>query len=117
MGEEISPERMIIDVLPQPLGSEDSDESVGDISEQNITRSNLKGYTTQKFCFFAHQLKFNSELYHFFMEVDRRRIKAANRSASKHRKSARKDLTSLREETEEQNSCLEGQRYGTGIAG
>ena len=39
------------------------------------------------------QLKINSELYNFSMEVIQRRIKAANRSASKHRKSARKDLT------------------------
>ena len=54
------------------------------------------------------QLKINSELYNFSMEVDQRRIQAANRSASKHRKSARKDITSLRSEPEEQNSCLEG---------
>ena len=49
------------------------------------------------------------------MEVDQRRIKAANRSAPKHPKSARKDLTSLRKEAEEQNSCLKGQLYGAGI--
>ena len=49
------------------------------------------------------------------MEVDQRQIKAANDSASKHRKSVRKDLTSLRKEAEEQNSCLEGQLYGGGI--
>ena len=47
------------------------------------------------------RLKINSELYNFSMEVDQRRIKAANCSASKHRKSARKDLTSLRKEVEE----------------
>ena len=62
------------------------------------------------------QLKINSELYNFSMEVDQRRIKAANRSASKHRKSARKDLTSLRKEAEELKSCLEGQLYGSGVA-
>jgi len=62
------------------------------------------------------QLKINSELYNFCMEVDQRRVKAANRSASNHRKSARKDLTSLRKEAEEQNTCLEGQLYGAGIA-
>ena len=50
------------------------------------------------------------------MGVDQRRTKAANRSASKHRKSARKDLTLLRKEAEEQSSCLEGQLYGAGIA-
>ena len=50
------------------------------------------------------------------MEVDQRRIEAANRSASKHRKSAWKDLASLRKEAEEQNSCLEEQLYGAGIA-
>ena len=50
------------------------------------------------------------------MEIDQRRIKAANRLASKHRKSGRKDLTSPGKETEEQNSFLEGQLYGTGIA-
>ena len=49
------------------------------------------------------------------MEVDQHRIKAANHSASKQRKSARKDLTSLRKEAEEQNSCFEGQFYGAGI--
>ena len=38
------------------------------------------------------QLKINSELYNFSMEVDQRRIKAANRSALKNRKSVRKDL-------------------------
>ena len=42
------------------------------------------------------QLKINSELYNFSMKVDQRQIKAGNRSASKHRESARKDLTSLR---------------------
>ena len=47
------------------------------------------------------QLKINSELYNFSMEVDQRRIKVANRSASKHRKSARKDLTLFRKEAEE----------------
>ena len=51
------------------------------------------------------------------MEVDQRRIKAANQSASKHRKSAWKDLTSLRKEAEEQNSCLEGKLYSARIAG
>ena len=60
-------------------------------------------------------MKINLELYNFYMEVDQRRIKAANRSASKHRKTARKDLTSLRKETEEQNSCLERQLYVTEI--
>lgn len=62
------------------------------------------------------QLRISSELYNFIMETDERRVKAANRSASKHRKSARKDLTSLRKEAEEQNECLEGQLYGAGIA-
>ena len=61
------------------------------------------------------RLKINSELYNFSMEVDQRQIKAANDSASKHRKSVRNDLTSLRKEAEEQNSCLEGQLYGGGI--
>ena len=61
------------------------------------------------------QLKINSELYNFSIEVDQRRFKAIYRSASKHRKSARKDFTSLRKE-EEQNSCLEGQLYGAWIA-
>ena len=51
------------------------------------------------------------------MEVDQRRIKVANRSASKHRESARKDLTSLGKKAEEQNSCLEGQLCVAGIAG
>lgn len=62
------------------------------------------------------QLRISSELYNFIMETDERRVKAANRSASKHRKSARKDLTSLRKEAKEQNECLEGQLYGAGIA-
>ena len=52
------------------------------------------------------QLKINSESYNFSTEVDQRRIRVANRSTSKHRKSARRDLTSLRKEAEEQNSCL-----------
>jgi len=62
------------------------------------------------------QLRISSELYNFIMETDERRVKSANRSASKHRKSARKDLTALRKEAEEQNECLEGQLYGAGIA-
>ena len=62
------------------------------------------------------KLKINSELHNFSMEVDQRQIKAANLSALKHRKSARKDLTSLRKEAEGQNSCLEEQLYGIGIA-
>ena len=36
------------------------------------------------------QLKINSELYNFSMEVDQRRIKVANCSASRHRKSAQR---------------------------
>ena len=62
------------------------------------------------------QLKIISELYNFSMEIDQRRIKAANCSALKHRKSDRKDLTSLRKEAKEQNSCLEGQLYSARIA-
>ena len=41
------------------------------------------------------QLKINSELHNFSMEINQSRIKAANCSASKHRKSAWKDLTLL----------------------
>jgi len=62
------------------------------------------------------QLTISSELYNFALETDERRIKAANRSSSKNRKSARKELTSLRKEAEEQNQCLEGLLYGAGIA-
>ena len=50
------------------------------------------------------------------IKVDQRRIKAANRSASKYQKRARKYLTSLRNEAGEQNSCPEGQKYCAGIA-
>ena len=50
------------------------------------------------------QLKINSELYNFSMEVNQRR------------KSTQKDFTSLRKNAEEQNSCLEGQLYGAVIA-
>ena len=62
------------------------------------------------------QLKINTQLYNFVMEVDRRRVTAANRSASKNRKTTRKDLASLRKEAEEQNERVEGQLYGAGIA-
>ena len=61
------------------------------------------------------QLKINLELYTFSMDFVRRRIKAANRSASKYRKSARKDLTPLRKEAEEQNLCLKWQLYDAGV--
>lgn len=62
------------------------------------------------------QLKINTQLYNFVMEVDRRRVTAANRSASNNLKNTRKDLASLRKEAQEQNECLEGQLYGAGIA-
>ena len=62
------------------------------------------------------QLKNNSESYNFSMKVDQRRIETTNRSASKHRKSARKDITSLRKQAKVQNSCLEVQLYDSGIA-
>lgn len=62
------------------------------------------------------QLKINTQLYNFAMEVDRRRVTAANRSASSNRKNTRKDLASFRKEAQEQNECMEGQLYGAGIA-
>ena len=62
------------------------------------------------------ELKISSELYNYALEIDQHRVKAANRSSSIHRKSARKDLTALRKETDELDSNLEGQLYGAGIA-
>jgi len=61
-------------------------------------------------------LKIGTEIYNFCMMIDERRIKAANRSSSKNRKDARKDLTSARKESEEQILNLEGLLYGPGIA-
>lgn len=62
------------------------------------------------------QLKIGHECYNFCIEIDERRVKAANRSSSKTRKDARKDLTSLRKEAEEQHLDREGLLYGPGIA-
>ena len=62
------------------------------------------------------ELKISSEIYNYALEIDQHRVKAANRSSSIHRKSARKDLTVLRKETEKLDSNLEGQLYGAGIA-
>ena len=63
------------------------------------------------------QLKIISELYNFSVEVDQRQIKAVNRSASEHRKSAQKDLRSLKKEAEEQHSYPEEQLYGAAMGG
>ncbi|KYM97005.1 hypothetical protein ALC62_12318 [Cyphomyrmex costatus] len=55
-------------------------------------------------------------LFDFCMESDANRIKAAERSISEKSKTARRSLTLSRKEQEDQNTNLEGQLYGAGIA-
>lgn len=55
-------------------------------------------------------------LFDFCMESDANRIKAAERSISDIEKQARRSITSSRKELEDQNTALEGQLYGAGIA-
>ncbi|XP_051170528.1 uncharacterized protein LOC127287569 [Leptopilina boulardi] len=55
-------------------------------------------------------------LLDFCMESDANRIKAAEHSISEVEKMARRSITSSRKEQEDQNSNLEGQLYGAGIA-
>lgn len=55
-------------------------------------------------------------LFDFCMESDSNRIKAAERSLSDVTKSARRSLISARKKLEDENTTLEGQLYGAGIA-
>ncbi|XP_011685181.1 PREDICTED: uncharacterized protein LOC105448356 [Wasmannia auropunctata] len=55
-------------------------------------------------------------LYDFCLESDENRIKAAKHSLSDIAKEARRSITSTRKELEEQNTAVEGQLYGAGIA-
>lgn len=62
------------------------------------------------------ELVISTKLYEYCLEVDEKRVKAANRASSNFKKSAKKDLTSVRKKSEEENLNLEGVFYGAGIA-
>lgn len=64
----------------------------------------------------AMDLEIGPNSYEMCLEIDKQRIKLAEKSLSERVKKARIALRSSRKEIQEQDDNLEGQLYGAGIA-
>ncbi|XP_025163941.1 uncharacterized protein LOC112590740 [Harpegnathos saltator] len=62
------------------------------------------------------EITIGNNCYNFCLEADAKRIQYSERSLTDKAKEARQSLTAARKQGEEENSNIEGQLYGSGIA-